>query len=338
MSEIIIYQSPDGVTKIDTKLEDETVWLTQKQMAELFQTTRENVTMHIKNIYDDGELTERRTSKDFLQVRTEGKRAVNRKIEHYNLDMIISLGYRINSALATQFRRWATERLREYITQGFSMNDDFLKNNGGGAYWKRLLARIRDVRSSEKIMYRQVLDLYATAVDYNPKALESIKFFKIVQNKFHYAVNKQTAAEVIYDRADADRDFMGLTVFAGDLPVLDEVRIAKNYLSVEELEKLNRLVSVYFDLAELKAIEHVPMRMSDYITELDKLMSSYGEGVLIGAGKISHEQAMAKAEREYRKYQAATLSTAERDYLESLKMIEKKSKNVVKNTTKGKRK
>ncbi|MDR1300402.1 MAG: virulence RhuM family protein [Candidatus Nomurabacteria bacterium] len=338
MSEIVIYQSSDGVTKIDTKLEDETVWLTQQQMAELLQSSRTNVVEHIGHIYDEGELDETATCRNFRQVRTEGKRDVAREIPHYNLDMIISLGYRINSALATQFRRWATERLREYITQGFSMNDEFLKNNGGGAYWKKLLARIRDVRSSEKIMYRQVLDLYATAVDYNSKALESVKFFKIVQNKFHYAINKQTAAEVIFDRADANKDFMGLTVFAGDLPVLEEVWIAKNYLSVDELEKLNRLVSVYFDLAELRAIQHVPMKMSDYIAELDKLMTGYGEGVLTGAGKISHQRAMAKAEREYRKYQTATLSAPERDYLESLKSIEKKNKSVVKNTTKGSKK
>jgi hypothetical protein len=237
--------------------------------------------------------------------------------------MIISLGYRVNSKVATAFRKWATVRLREYITQGFTMNDEFLKENGGGGYWKRLLSRIRDIRSSEKVLYRQVLDLYATSIDYNPKALDSIKFFKIVQNKLHYATHRQTAAEVIYSRADADKNFMGLTAFAGDLPVLEEVRIAKNYLTVEELEKLGRLVSGYFDLAEARAMNHEPTKMKDYIEMLDKLMDSIGEGVLLDSGKVSHEEAMEKAEQEYRRYQAKTLSTAEKDYLDRLKAIEK---------------
>jgi hypothetical protein len=281
---------------------------------------------HIKHIYQDGEVDEMSTCRNYRQVQTEGTREVSREVPFYNLDMIISLGYRVNSKVATAFRKWATERLREYITQGFTMNDEFLKENGGGSYWKRLLSRIRDIRSSEKVLYRQVLDLYATSIDYNPQALDSIEFFKIVQNKLHYATHRQTAAEVIYNRADADKKFMGLTVFASDLPVLEEVRIAKNYLTVEELEKLGRLVSGYFDLAESRAMNHEPTKMKDYIEMLDKLMDGIGEGVLHDSGKVSHENAVKKAEDEYRKYQAQTLSTAERDYLDSIKMIEKDAK------------
>jgi hypothetical protein len=330
-SEIIIYQTEDGLTKIEARLENDTVWLSQQQMAELFHTSRTNVVEHIKNVYEDGELDEVLTCRNFRQVRTEGSREVSREIPFYNLDMIISLGYRINSKVATTFRKWATERLREYITQGFTMNDEFLKENGGSSYWKRLLSRIRDIRSSEKVLYRQVIDLYATSIDYNPRALDSIKFFKIVQNKLHYATHHQTAAEVIYNRADADKDFMGLTVFSGDLPVLEEVRIAKNYLTAEELEKLGRLVSGYFDLAEARAMNHEPTKMKDYIEMLDRLMESIGEGVLNDSGKVSHEEAVRKAELEYRKYQAKTLSTAEQDYLDSLKMIEKKAGRKVDN-------
>ncbi|MBU2524142.1 virulence RhuM family protein, partial [Patescibacteria group bacterium] len=219
---------------------------------------------------------------------------------------------------------WATERLREYIVQGFTMDDERLKNNGGGLYWKKLLSRIRDIRSSEKMLYRQVLDLYSTSADYDPKSLHSIKFFKIVQNKLHYAAHKQTASEVIYNRADSGKEFMGLTVFAGDLPVLEEVRIAKNYLSAKELEKLNRLVSAYFELAELRAMDQQVMRMADHIASLDKLLSDYGEGVLIDAGKVTHKKAIEKAEKEYKKYQIKTLSPVEKAYLENIKLLEKK--------------
>ena len=240
--------------------------------------------------------------------------------------MIISLGYRIKSDIATHFRQWATARLREYLIQGFTMNDEFLKNNGGGLYWKKLLSRIRDIRSSEKILYRQVLDLYATSADYDPKSLHSIKFFKIVQNKLHYAAHKQTASEVIYNRADSDKEFMGLTVFAGDLPVLEEVRIAKNYLSEKELEKLNRLVSAYFELAELRAMNQQVMHMADHIASLDKLLFDYGEGVLTNAGKVTHNKAIEKAEKEYRKFQTKTLSSVEKAYLENIKLLEKKIK------------
>jgi hypothetical protein len=330
VSEIIIYQAPDGSTRIDTLLEDETVWLTNLQLSQLFGVTKSTISEHIKNIFDEGELTYDSVVRKFRTTATDGK---TYNMEHYNLELIISLGYRINSVVATRFRQWATAMLKEYIVKGFAMDDERLKKMGGGNYFKELLARIRDIRSSEKALYRQVLDLYATSVDYDPKALHSIKFFKIVQNKLHYAVNKQTAAELIYNRADADKEFMGLTVFAGDLPVLEEVRIAKNYLDENELRALNGLVSAYFELAEMRASHREAMSMKDHITALDKLAKDYGEGVLTGAGKISHQRAMAKAEREYRKYQVKTLSTAERDYLEGLKMIENKSKNVVKNTT-----
>ena len=268
---IIIYQLEDGKTKIDVKLEDETVWLSQQQMADLYDTTKQNISLHIKNIFDEEELIENSTVKEFLTVQKEGNRKVERKVKYYNLDMIISLGYRIKSKVATNFRRWATERLKEYMIKGFTMDDERLKGNGGGNYWKELLARIKDIRSSEKVLYRQVLDLYATAVDYNPKDSKSIEFFKIVQNKLHYAAHGHTAPEVIYERADSDKPFMGLTTFSGDLPIMSDVIIAKNYLTEEELKILNNLVSGYFDFAEIQAIRHNPMYMDDYIKQLDTI-------------------------------------------------------------------
>ena len=246
---IVIYQTEDGNTKIDVRFEDETVWLTQQQMSELFQTSRTNIVEHIKHIYEEGELIESSTCRKFRQVRLEGNRHVSRDIPHYNLDMIISLGYRVKSLIATQFRRWATERLKEYMIKGFTMDDERLKNLGGN-YWKELLDRIRDIRSSEKVMYRQVLDLYATSVDYDPKSSESVAFFKMVQNKLHYAAHGHTAAEVIFERADAEKPFMGLTAFSGDFPTLKDVEIAKNYLTEDELKILNNIVSGYFDFAE----------------------------------------------------------------------------------------
>lgn len=322
--EIIIYKGADGAPSIEVRVEGETVWLSQSQIVELFQSSKANVSEHIKNIFKEGELSRDAVVREFRTTASDGK---NYNIEHYNLDMIISLGYRIKSDIATHFRQWATARLREYLVQGFTMNDEFLKNNGGGLYWKKLLSRIRDIRSSEKMLYRQVLDLYATSADYDPKSLHSIKFFKIVQNKLHYAAHKQTASEVIYNRADSGKEFMGLTVFTGDLPALDEVRIAKNYLSIKELEKLNRLVSAYFELAELRAMDRQIMHMADHIASLDKLLSDYGEGVLIDAGKITHKKAIEKAENEYKKYQIKTLSPVEGAYLESIKALEKKNKN-----------
>ena len=249
-SEILIYQSENGVTKVDVTFKDETVWLSQQQMAELFQTSRTNVVEHIKHIYEEGELDEKSTCRKFRQVRKEGNRDVSRELPFYNLDMIISLGYRVKSKIATNFRRWATERLKEYMIKGFTMDDERLKNLGGGNYWKELLDRIRDIRSSEKVMYRQVLDLYATSVDYNPKSSESGAFFKMVQNKLHFAAHGHTAAEIIYERADSDKPFMGLTAFSGDFPVKKDIGIAKNYLDAKELKVLNNIVSGYFDFAE----------------------------------------------------------------------------------------
>lgn len=271
---IVIYQTEDGDTKIDVRFVDETVWLTQQQMADLFQSSRTNIVEHIQHIYEERELDEASTCRKFRQVRTEGSRQVTREIPYYNLDMIISLGYRVKSMIATHFRRWATERLKEYMVKGFTMDDERLKKLGGGNYWKELLARIRDIRSSEKVMYRQVLDLYATSVDYDPRSLESVAFFKMVQNKLHYAAHGHTAAEVIYERADADKPFMGLTAFSGDFPTAKDIGIAKNYLTEEELQILNGIVSGYFDFAEVQAMRHRPMHMSDYVEHLDRVLSS----------------------------------------------------------------
>ena len=263
--EIVIYQAEDGLTKVECRFVDETVWLTQQQMAELFHTSRSNIVEHIGHIYEEGELDEVSTCRKFRQVRMEGNRQVTRELPFYNLDMIISLGYRVKSLIATQFRRWATERLKEYMIKGFTLDDERLKNLGGGNYWHELLERIRDIRSSEKVMYRQVLDLYATSVDYNPRSAESIAFFKMVQNKLHYAAHGHTAAEVIYERADADKPFMGLTTFSGDFPTAKDIGIAKNYLTEEELRVLNQMVSGYFDFAEVQAIRHRPMYMLSLI-------------------------------------------------------------------------
>lgn len=328
--DIIIYQTEDGLTKINVKVENETVWLSQQQMAELFQSSRTNVVEHIKNIYEEGELLEIATCRKFRQVRLEGNREVNREIPFYNLDMIISLGYRIKSSIATQFRIWATQRLKEYLIKGFTMDDERLKGNGGGNYWKELLDRIRDIRSSEKVLYRQVLDLYATSVDYNPKSKESILFFKMVQNKLHFAAHGHTAAEVIYQRADAEKPFMGLTTFSGELPALKDIGIAKNYLNESELKILNNLVSGYFDLAEINAIEHKPMYMTDYIQQLDAVLTSGNRPLLEGTGTISHIQAMEKATTEYRKYQNNTLSAVEREYLDTIKTTAKEVKKNIK--------
>jgi len=324
--EILIYQTDDGQTNIEVKIEDDTVWLTQQQMSELFQTSRTNVVEHIKHIYEEGELDEISTCRNFRQVRKEGNREVTRQIPHYNLDMIISLGYRIKSVIATRFRQWATKRLKEYMIKGFTIDDERLKGNGGGNYWKELLDRIRDIRSSEKVLYRQVLDLYATSVDYNPHSEESVRFFKIVQNKLHYAAHGHTAAEVIYQRADAEKPFMGLTSFLGELPALKDIGIEKNYLEENELKVLNNLVSGYFDLAEINAIEHKPMYMDDYVKQLDSVLSSGNRKLLTGSGSVSHKQALEKAKSEYRKYQEITLTPVEKAYLESIKEVSKEVK------------
>lgn len=323
-NQIIIYQSEDGETRIDVKFTGDTVWLSQQQMADLYQTSRPNIVQHIRNIYEDGELDEPSTCKNFLQVRTEGARQVTREIPFYNLDMIISLGYRIRSVIATHFRRWATERLKEYIIKGFTMDDERLKGNGGGAYWRELLDRIRDIRSSEKVMYRQVLDLYATAVDYDPRSDVSVEFFKVVQNKLHFAAHGHTAAEVIFNRADAEAPLMGLTSFKGDHPTLRDVKIAKNYLDEKELKILNNLVSGYFDFAEIQAIKHRPMYMGDYVKQLDLILSSTGEKLIEGSGSISHQRAMEKAEAEYRKFQVRELSPVEQAYIDTIKSLNSK--------------
>ena len=326
-SEMLIYQAEDGTTKISVRFENENLWLTQQQMADLFQSSRTNVVEHIKHIYEEVELQEITTCRKFRQVQIEGNREVSRELPFYNLDLIISLGYRIKSHIATKFRQWATERLKEYIIKGFAMDDERLKQAGGGSYWYELLNRIRDIRSSEKVLYRQVLDLYATAVDFNPNMPESIEFFKIVQNKLHFAAHGHTAAEVIYQRADSDKPFMGLTTFSGKYLTKRDTQIAKNYLKEEELKILNNLVSGYFDFAEIQAIRHTPMYMSDYIKQLNTILNSTGQEVLQNAGTVSHEQAMGKADVEYRKYQAKTLSEVEIAYLENLKTVQKKLEN-----------
>jgi hypothetical protein len=323
---IIIYQSDDGKTHLDVRMEADTVWLTQQQMVDLYQTSRTNVVEHIKHIYEDGELSEASTCRNFRQVRMEGKRQVDREMTFYNLDMIISLGYRIRSVIATKFRQWATARLKEYIVKGFTMDDERLKQLGGSNYWKELLDRIRDIRSSEKVMYRQVLDLYATAVDYDPRSDQSVEFFKIIQNKLHFAAHGHTAAEVIYQRADAEQPMMGLTSFHGEYPNLKDAQTAKNYLNEKELKVLNNLVSGYFDLAEIQAMKHKPMYMADYVRQLDTVLSSTGEDLLSGAGSVSHQQAMTKAEAEYRKFEVRNLSPVEKAYLDTIKRLDKKTK------------
>ncbi len=320
---IVIYQLDDGETQIDVKFEDETVWLTQAQLCELYQTSKANVSEHIKNILDEKELDENSVVRKFRTTASDGK---SYSVLHYNLDMIISLGYRVKSRIATNFRRWATERLKEYMIKGFALDDKRLKELGGGDYWKELLDRIRDIRSSEKVMYRQVLDLYATSVDYDPKSNESIAFFKTVQNKLHYAAHGHTAAEVIYQRADSDAPFMGLTSFSGDMPAMQDITVAKNYLTEKELKILNNLVSGYFDFAEVQAIKHNPMYMSDYVKCLDNILSSTGEKVLEGAGNVSHIQAIEKAKAEYKKYQVKTLTSVEKEYLHTIKGLEKQAK------------
>lgn len=326
MNEIIIYKAVDNTPQIEVKFENETVWLSLNQIAELFDRDKSVISRHLKNIYTEGELDMASTVAKNATVQNEGEREVTRTIEYYNLDAILSVGYRVNSKKGTQFRIWATQRLREYLIKGFTIDNDRLKNLGGGNYWKELLDTIRDIRSSEKVMYRQVLDLYATAIDYNPKAAESITFFKIVQNKLHFAAHGNTAAEVIYFRVDSEKPFAGLTNFKGTQPTQAEALVAKNYLQVEELKVLNNLVSAYFDLAEINAIEEKPMKMQDYVNDLDRILNSTNRKLLQDAGKVSHKQAEEKAKTEFRNYQAKTLSEVEKVYLDSLKQIERQVK------------
>lgn len=321
-SSIIMYTTEDGLAKIETTFDGDTVWLSIDQMAELFQRDKSTISRHIKNIFNEGELVRNAVVANFATTAADGK---TYQVDFYNLDVIISVGYRVKSKRGTQFRIWATNILKEYLRKGFVMDDERLKGYGGGNYWKELLERIQDIRSSEKVLYRQVLDLYATSVDYDPRSEESVRFFKIVQNKLHYAAHGHTAAEVIYERADAEKPFMGLTSFAGELPALKDIGVAKNYLQPEELKVLNNLVSGYFDLAEISAIEHRPMYMEDYVKQLDLVLTAGSRKVLIGAGSVSHDQAMSKARAEYRKYQETTLTPVEKAYLDSLKTITKKS-------------
>nr|WP_308532676.1 virulence RhuM family protein [uncultured Prevotella sp.] len=317
-NKILIYTGQDGLIKIDVKLEEDTLWLTQAQMCELYQTSKSNVSEHIKHIFEEGELQEGAVVRKFRTTAADGKSYLT---TFYNLDMIIALGYRVRSIIATRFRQWATIRLKEYITKGFTLDDDRLKKLGGDGYWKELLERIRDIRSTEKVMYRQVLEIYATSIDYDPRAMVSQKFFQKVQNKIHYAIHGHTAAELIVERADAEKDFMGLLTFKGNQPTLIEARTAKNYLNEKELRAMGQLVSGYLDFAERQAEREQPMTMNDWANYLDRILTMSGEQLLQDAGKVSHEDAMEHATTEYRKYKQRTISDAERDYLNTIKRL-----------------
>lgn len=324
-SNIIIYTTEDGLAKIETTFDGDTVWLSIDQMAELFQRDRSVIGKHIRNIFKEGELQKESVWAKFAYTAADGKIY---QVDYYNLDVIISVGYRVKSKRGTQFRIWATNILKEYMRKGFAMDDERLKNLGGGGYFKELLERIRDIRASEKVFYRQVLEIYATSIDYNPKAEISIQFFKKVQNKIHYAIHGQTAAEVIYNRADAEKEFMGLTSFAGKQPTLKEAVVAKNYLDEKELRAMGQLVSGYLDFAERQAEREQAMTMQNWAEHLDRILTMSGEQLLIGNGSISHKQAVDKATGEYRKYKAKTLSEVEKDYLDSIKILEQKTEKI----------
>src|SRR3990172_5167407 len=335
-SELILYQTEDGKIRIEVRLQDESVWLSQRLMAELFQTSPQNITIHLKNIFNEGELNEMETWKDFLQVQIEGNRQVERKQRFYNLDVIISVGYRVNSIRGTQFRIWATQRLREYIIKGFTLDDDRLKQAGGGNYFDELLARIRDIRSSEKVFWRNVLDIYATSIDYDPDTDLSQQFFAAIQNKMHWAAHGHTAAEIIYSRAYAAKPNMGMTTWLGDKPRKTDAEIAKNYLNERELDILNRIVSMYLEFAELQALSRKPMYMREWILKLDDFLKVSGRDILTHAGKVSHEKALEKAHAEYEKYQKERLnepSLVERQFLEAVKEMKQ-----IEKTRKGRRK
>ena len=321
--EMIIYENSDGKTIIDVRFDEDTLWLTQMQMADLFGVQKAAISKHLKNIFESEELIENAVVSILETTAADGK---NYPTKYYNLDAVIAVGYRVNSKRATAFRIWATNILKDYIKKGFAMDDDRLKELGGGGYFKELLERIRDIRASEKVFYRQVLELYATSLDYDPKAEVSVLFFKRVQNKIHYAVSGETAAEVIYHRADAEKDFMGLMSFSGEQPTLREAKIAKNYLDEKELRAMGQLVSGYLDFAERQAEREIPMTMEDWAKHLDAILTSTGENLLTGNGTVSHIQAMDKAQTEYKKYKARTISSVEEDYLDSIKMLEQKSK------------
>lgn len=322
-NQIIMYQTEDGLTKIEVTLEDETVWLNQTQMAELFQTTKQNISYHINNCFKEGELNKESVVKDFLTTAADGKPY---NTHYYNLDVVISVGYRVKSLRGTQFRIWANRILKEYLIKGFAMNDDLLKSSGGGDYFKELLDRIRDIRSSERVFYRQILDIYATSIDYDKNAETSILFFKTVQNKMHFSVTKHTAPEIVYLRADSTRPFMGLTNFKGSKPQKSEIATAKNYLTEQELKELNAITSAYLDFAELQALRRKTMTMQDWISKLDDFLNMSDSEVLQNAGTISHEMALAKAKEEYQKYKKQDnqeLTQVEKDFLETVKKTQK---------------
>ena len=320
-SKMIIYTTEDGLVKIETTFNAETVWLSLDQMSSLFQRDKSTISRHIKNIYEEGELVREATVANFATVQNEGDRQVERNIEYYNLDVIISVGYRVKSKRGVQFRIWATNLIKEYMKKGFVLDDERLKELGGGGYFKELLERIRDIRASEKVFYRQILEIYATSIDYDPKADVSIQFFKKVQNKIHYAIHGETAAEVIYHRADAEKEFMGLTTFSGNHPTLKEAKIAKNYLNEKEMKAMVQLVSGYLDFAERQAEREQIMTMEDWVKHLDNILTVTGEQLLVGNGSVTHQKAMEKAETEYKKYKAKTLSDVEKDYLDAIKEL-----------------
>ena len=320
---ILIYQTTDGLTKVNVTFEEDTVWLTQDQMAELFQKSKSTINYHIQQVYEDGELNRDATMRKFENFEFSTK-----PLNFYNLDMVISVGYRVKSQRGVQFRLWAAGIIKEYMRKGFAMDDARLKELGGGGYFKELLARIRDIRASEKVFYRQVLEIYATSIDYDPRAEISMEFFKKVQNKIHYAVHGETAAEVIYHRADAEKEFMGLMSFAGSQPTLVEAKVAKNYLNEKELRAMGQIVSGYLDFAERQAEREQPMTMQDWAAHLDRMLTMSGEQLLTGSGSVSHEQAMEKATVEYKKYKTRTLSDVEKDYLICMKDLQKKGKEL----------
>ena len=317
-NKILIYTDSSGLTKIDVRLTEDTLWLTQAQMCELYQTSKSNVSEHIKHIFEEGELDREVVVRKFRTTAADGK---SYQTTFYSLDMIIALGYRVRSIIATRFRQWATERLKEYIVKGFTLDDERLKRLGGGGYWKELLERIRDIRATEKVLYRQVLEIYATSIDYDPRASISQEFFKKVQNKIHYAIHGRTAAELIVERADAEKDFMGLLTFKGNQPTLVEAKTAKNYLDAKELRAMGQLVSGYLDFAERQAEREQPMTMNDWANYLDRILTMSGEQLLQDAGSVSHAEAMEHATNEYRKYKQRTISDVEQDYLDSIKRL-----------------
>ena len=327
-SSVFIYSGKNGAAKVSARFADDDVWLTQQQLAEIYETSQQNISLHIKTIYEDGELLKEATYKDFLSVQKEGGREVKRKIAHYNLDVIIALGYRVQSNVAVRFRQWATERLHEYIQKGFAMDDERLKQ-GGARYFRELLQRIRDIRSSERNFYQQVTDIYATSADYDPRSELTKQFFATVQNKLHYAVHEHTAAEIVYDRVDNEKPMVGMTNFKGEYITKDDVKIAKNYLTEKELLKLNLLVSQFLDYAELQALEQNPMKMSDWIAALDRQIIAVKSKLLAGNGKISHREAMSKAEKEFEIYRAREMKQLESDFDRAIKLLSEKNKSTI---------